>query len=121
MDSSVALHLGVDVAELRRVTALVSRSCAVEGDGWEVWAEPVGTAGNDDRTLHVVVTTTPNEADLLVVAATDLLVALRESTVVAVETPLDDWSIDAGGRLWHRITRVDGTTSLVVEYVSPSL
>ncbi|PZR52937.1 hypothetical protein DNL40_09800 [Xylanimonas oleitrophica] len=29
----------------------------VDGDGWRIWGEPVGTAGNDDWTLHLVVLT----------------------------------------------------------------
>lgn len=118
MSDSSALHLGIDVVDLLRVQRSLAASVVIDGDGWEAWGESVGSAGNDHATLHVVVATTPADADRIVTGFINTLVPMEGSTVIAVETPRDDWSVaETGGRVWHRISRTDGSHMLVLEVV----
>lgn len=121
MTERVALHLGIDVRDLHDILRQLPTEPAVDGDGWDVWGEPVGSAGNDGSTLHVVTLTDPCHSDRLVANLAARLATMRGSLTVAVETPPEDWGVaDSGGRVWHRITRVDGDHMLVVEQVEAS-
>lgn len=120
MTERVALHLGSDIRDLYDTLRELPPETSIEGDGWDVWGEPVGTAGNDGSTLHVVVLSDPCHCDRLVADLAPRLVTMRGALAVAVETPPEDWGVaDVGGRVWHRIERVDGSHLLVVEEVEP--
>lgn len=52
------LHIGVRQDEMDRFLSLCNDSRAetfVDGDGWRVWGEAVGTDRNDDITWHAII------------------------------------------------------------------
>ena len=118
MTERIALHLGVDIRDLYAVRRRIAAGLTVEGDGWNAWGEPVGSACNDNSTLHVVVPIAPAQAEAVVADLSDTLVRMSGSTAIAVATTPDDWDVtETGGCIWHRIRRVDRSTLLVTERV----
>ena len=84
-------------------------SLDVAGDGWNVWAEPVGTDGNDPTTLHVRVRLPRATSDDQVAATVThlygsglLTVAADGWQTVAAASCWEDWSEEAGGLVWVR-------------------
>jgi len=94
-----ALHVGVPylhVLDVQRRLRRCREAVRADGDGWFVWGEALGQAGNDRTTFHLVVTTTNVVRTLRVIVSLGVpLVELGQrgcSTpgVVAVVTdPLD--------------------------------
>lgn len=128
-----ALHLGVTarhVGEVRRfLTGATVDEVIVDGDGWNAWGELVGTAGNDQVTLHLVATFTGGE--MAVAEASASAVRLMEQRgwletsseglrTVAVLTHDDDHNVDdAGGVVWDRARGGDGAVRMTVVVAPP--
>lgn len=97
--SEYHLHVGVDPRSLKAALDAVPGEVIIDGDGWEVWAEPIGTDNNDDRTLHVVIPVgSREEADGLVAALREgrVLTPMRQNVggvpADAVLTDASNWS-----------------------------
>lgn len=100
------LHIGVDVTSL--LTAVRQSRYAdvrwhIDGDGWEVWGEAVGTEDNEAPVLHLSSRKglTDDEARLTVAMLNDVraLVPMRRNVepgqvVYGVLTDRQDWSED---------------------------
>ncbi|WP_353707282.1 hypothetical protein ABRQ22_14890 [Cellulosimicrobium sp. ES-005] len=100
------LHMGVQPNGLLHVARAVRSfglTPLVDGDGWEVWGEPVDQDDNDGVTLHVVVEGVQYDSDALdVLRAANgpgigRLVPMRRNVessgdVLGVTTEPDDWS-----------------------------
>lgn len=53
------LHIGVKPLQLDRVVrALFAEDFSIQlnGDGWNLWGDRVGSSGNDDSTMHGIIT-----------------------------------------------------------------
>lgn len=119
--SDVALHLGVEPANLmavtRELTTRLGADVVVNGDGWNSWAEPVGTDANNATTLHVLAridATVHDEAAVYAVVET-----LHRQRLAAISTDVrrtlaavscwDYWGEEAGGASWSALP--DGTVT----------
>lgn len=118
MNEPILVHVGVRPENLLECSRALASPLLIRGDGWNAWNEPLGLAGNDGATLHALIHATRGEAEAVVLRLLPHLAPMDDATVVAVETPVDDWSVaETGGRIWHRIAEVTGATTLIVEYV----
>lgn len=77
-------------------------------DRWDAWGEPLEHRPPTPF-AHLVIIGSSEEHDTIVNVVADALCGDGEGTHIAVETRIDDWSIDeVGGRIWHRVgTRED--------------
>jgi hypothetical protein len=94
-----AIHIGVgprSVQAVLRIARAAGVVSFVDGDGWNAWGEGVGQAGNDQRTLHVVLEAAgPTEAEVLLSRLGAVsMVAMdggQQTGVRSVITDMDDW------------------------------
>lgn len=113
------LHVGVDVTRLldvqRHAKQYADVRWHVDGDGWEVWGEAVGTDENDGATLHLSSRKklTDEDARTLVAMLNDIraLIPMRRNVepgqvVYGVLTNQQDWSEDVSTIAVHTNLRV---------------
>ncbi|MCA5891834.1 hypothetical protein LEP48_00525 [Isoptericola sp. NEAU-Y5] len=95
-----AVHFGVPYLHVIEALRRLRRSreaVRADGDGWFVWAEALGQAGNDDTTFHVVASTTNVVRTLRMIVSLGVPLvelgqrgcATRPGVVVIVTDPLD--------------------------------
>jgi hypothetical protein len=98
-----AVHVGFKPESVRDIPHFAP--AAADGDGWNVWGEAPGTAGNDEDTHHVVILTT--EPDIMVEALSMFarpelvpMVGQGQLGTIIVVTDKDEWSV-----VHHAVTK----------------
>lgn len=99
------VHVGLDYSQVIPATVCLAGQpvmhLRVEGDGWQVWGEKVGTNGNDEYTFHVQMETTDPLQTLFALLGVGAQLRklgsegwATKDDVVAVITDADDHDLD---------------------------